>query len=217
MRRSLGLPVDTDGTTLNADTLLGTWSLAGAVWYAQACCSAGSNAGTSFEGLLQQDTLAFRVVDAVARLGAASAPLPVRLLGAPNPLRTFAGHVEPTFDWTLQMPDTGQPLTTGLVSAIYPRLFERRPVSLAFATHYDGVGELYARLAAARQDVNAGVPDARSHAPYYRLIALDRESLVVLGDPTAMVSPLPSQAWHGRPVRSAGGVRDSGTPRQTST
>ena len=64
MRRSLGLPVDTDGTTLNADTLLGTWSLAGAVWYAQACCSAGSNAGTSFEGLLQQDTLAFRVVDA---------------------------------------------------------------------------------------------------------------------------------------------------------
>ncbi|MCD5422692.1 hypothetical protein LRS71_24590 [Rhodococcus pyridinivorans] len=194
MRRSLGLPVDADHTTLDPKVLLGAWSPAGAVWYAQACCSAGINSGTSFRGLLQEETLAFRVVEAVGQLGAAVAPLPTLLLGAPNPLRAFIGHVEPTFDWTLRMPDTGQPLTTGLVNAIYPRLFGRRPVALAFNAHYDGVGELYARLADARRDVDSGVPDARDRATYYRLTAHDRESLVLLGDPTVMVPPLPSQA-----------------------
>ena len=34
---------------------------------------------------------------------------------------------------------------------------------------------------------------ARAEATYYKLTATDRESLVVLGDPTAMLGRLPSQ------------------------
>jgi hypothetical protein len=101
--------------------------------------------------------------------------------------------VEPTFDWTLVKTDTGQWLTGPLVSAFYPALYSRRPVSLALAEQYRGVGELYAKWARAQAAVDALEPGARTAATYYRLTATDRESLVLLGDPTAMLPPLPSQ------------------------
>ncbi|MET8863489.1 hypothetical protein ABZW11_11080 [Nonomuraea sp. NPDC004580] len=192
MRATLGLPVDASQTTLGLDQLR-SWHPGGAVWYAQACCSAGSDDGTSFDGLLQPDSLADRVLRTVGTLGAKVAPLPTALLGAPEPLRAFIGHVEPTFDWTLLAQDTGQFLTTPLVEAIYPRLYRRSPVGFAFAEHYRGVGELYSKVAQARAGIDAMAGGAREEATYYRLTATDRESLVILGDPAVALAPLPSQ------------------------
>lgn len=193
MRAQLGLPVDADRRTLDVEALLAAWSPAGAVWYAQACCSAGSNDGTSYYGLLAEDTTPQRVVSAVAALGAQVSPLPSRLLGAPEPLRAFVGHVEPTFDWTLRAQETGQFLTGPLVAAIYPNLYRRWPVGRALENHYRGVGELYAKLEDARDEINNMAPGARERATYCKLTALDRESLVILGDPTAVIPPLPNQ------------------------
>lgn len=193
MRATLGSPVDADQSTLDIDALLDAWEPTGAVWYSQACCSAGSNDGTSYTGLLQADSSAFKVVDAVGKLGAAVAPLPTRLLSADKPLRAFVGHVEPTFDWTLRDLLNGQPLTMQLVDAMYQKLFDRQPIGRALESHYLGVGELYARLSDARDDVDALKPGARERATYNKLTAIDRQSLVILGDPTAMIPPLPSQ------------------------
>ena len=193
MRASLGLPVDNDKVTLDADALLGLWQPSGAVWYAQACCSAGSDDGTQYDGLLEEGSLADRVVTAVGGLGAGIAPLPTRLLSAEEPLRAFVGHVEPTFDWTLVMDDTGQFLTGPLTRAWYPQLYRRKPLGLALDEHYRGVGELYGKLAKALQNVNAMVAGARDDATYYRLTATDRQSLVILGDPAVLIPPLPSQ------------------------
>jgi hypothetical protein len=193
MRRDLGVPVDADRTALDIDALLQAWAPSGAVWYAFACCSAGSNDGTNYEGLLDDGSYAAAVVTAVGRLGAAVAPLPTRLLGAPKPLRAFVGHVEPTFDWTLVMSDTGQFLTAPLVTAVYPNLYLRQPIGLALDDHYRGVGDLYAKLADARRDIDGLVEGARDRATYYRLTSTDRESLVTLGDPTVVIPPLPSQ------------------------
>ncbi|MBH0776293.1 hypothetical protein [Nocardia bovistercoris] len=192
MRATLGSPVDADHSTLDVDELLGAWTPSGAVWYSQACCSAGSNNGTSYGGLLQTDSTAFKVVDGVAGLGAAVAPLPTRLLGADKPLRAFIGHVEPTFDWTLIEPSNGQPLTMPLIEAIYPNLYRRQPIGRALQSHYLGVGELYARLARARDGIDTQEPGARERATYTKLTAIDRQSLVILGDPTSMIPALPS-------------------------
>jgi hypothetical protein len=193
MRRTLGLPVDAETSTLDIDALSEAWEPSGAIWYAQACCSAGSNDGTSYVGLLDEDQSAHRVVTAVGALGATVSPAPTKLLGAVKPLRAFIGHVEPTFDWTLIAQDNGQPLTIPLVNSIYPNLYLRKPVARALEEHYRGVGELYAKLDRARQEINAAVQGAKAAATYYKLTATDRESLVVLGDPTAMLGPLPSQ------------------------
>lgn len=194
MRHTLGLPVDANRATLDPDTILAHWNPAGAVWYAQACCSAGSDNGTAYVGLLKPDSLADRVTRAVGLLGAAVAPLPTRLLGAAQPLRAFIGHVEPTFDWTLFASETGQYLTDALVGGIYPSLYRRNPLGLALDPHHRGVGDLYGKLADARDGIDELVEGARDDATYYRLTALDRQSLVILGDPTVVLPPLPSQA-----------------------
>ena len=67
-------------------------------------------------------------------------------------------------------------------------------LGLALADYYAGVSALYGKLSDARTDVDAAVDGARDRATYYKLTALDRESLVVLGDPTVLLPPLPSQA-----------------------
>jgi hypothetical protein len=193
MRAQLGLPVGQDRKPLDPTALLSAWDPYGAVWIAQACCSAGSNLGTSYDGLLSEGTLAYQVVHGVAGLGPQTSPLPRQLLGAERPLRAFVGHVEPTFDWTLFIPDTGQHVVTTMVRGIYPGLFQRRPLGLTLADYYAGVGSLYGKLSDAQRDVDNAVEGARDRATYYKLTALDRESLVVLGDPTVMVPPLPSQ------------------------
>jgi len=198
MRITLGLPVDRNHATMDVGALLDEWTPNGAVWYAHACCSAGSDNGTSYEGLVDKGTLPDLVTRAVGGLGATVAPLPTALLSAAKPLRAFIGHVEPTFDWTLSDPDTGQLLTTQLVDAVYPNLYLKNPVGMSLDEYYRGVGELYAKLDSARAGINNLIEGARSTATYFRLTATDRQSLVMLGDPTVTLPLLPSQTGGSR-------------------
>ena len=125
----------------------------------------------------------------VAALGPQVAPLPTRLLGAERPLRAFVGHVEPTFDWTLRNPANQQPLTDGIVQALYPRLYQltpRTPVGRALWDWFGRVGALYASWDAARNGYNSGASDVRALL-YPQLGARDVESTVILGDPAAML------------------------------
>lgn len=204
MRATLGLPVDRQRSTLDIDLLLAEWKPNGAIWYAQACCSAGSDGGTSYAELLKEGSMAAQVVEAVGQLGPGTAPLPKRLLGLSRPLRAFVGHVEPTFDWTLIESETGQFLTMPLVDAVYPNVYRRCNVGMSLDSHYRGVGELYSHLAAARKAVDRFDDGARDAATYYRLTACDRQSLVILGDPTVVMPPLPSQVGLPHPPVGCG-------------
>jgi hypothetical protein len=114
-------------------------------------------------------------------------------LGAKRPLGAFVGHVEPTFNWTLRDPRNKQVLTSALVRALYNRLFATppEPIGLALERSYDLVGELFTEWASAVEQVNAGESSARAAATLSQLTALDRQSMVVLGDPTVALPPLP--------------------------
>jgi hypothetical protein len=114
------------------------------------------------------------------------APLPRKLLGAEKPLRAFIGHVEPTFDWTLRDPETGQPLSATLREALYDRLFQadRPPLGWAMAKVFDDASNMLGLWAASISAVNKNAPKAREWALYRQLTALDRQHTVLLGDPT---------------------------------
>jgi hypothetical protein len=118
--------------------------------------------------------------------------LPRQLLGAEKPLRAFIGQVEPTFDWTLRQPETGQVLTASLQNALYQRMHRARPepVGLAFEDCYRHVGELLAQWNQALRQIAKGNPEASLAALRSQLTALDRQSMVILGDPTACLPPL---------------------------
>jgi hypothetical protein len=88
-----------------------------------ACCSAGSETGTNYEGLLAQGSTAEKVLTGVGSLGAQVAPLAIALLEAPQPARTFIGHVEPTFNWTLRNPQTNQVLTSPICEALHGKMY----------------------------------------------------------------------------------------------
>lgn len=193
MGADLGLLVDQNRQTLSLSELTRAWQPDGAVWYAHACCSAGSAAGSGYADLLEAGSLAERVVTKVGELGARVAPLPKALLGASKPLRAFVGHVEPTFDWTLRQPDNQQLVSSSLIEAVYPKLYLEQPVGLAFRDFFRGVGELWSKYVVARDELNAGNAAARADAFRIRLTAHDRQSLVILGDPTVTVPPLPSR------------------------
>jgi hypothetical protein len=193
MLADLGLPVDGEFSTLTTGNILGAWQPDGAVWYAHACCSAGSDDATIFRGLLDPGSRVDQLLEGIASLGAHVAPLPEALLGAEKPLRAFVGHVEPTFDWTIKNPQTGQPLTTSIVEALYARLFQPDPLGFALREPYSHVGELYTERDAAYRAFDEG-EDTEAVALAAQLAARDRQSMVVLGDPTVMLPPLPSRA-----------------------
>ena len=192
MARQLGWLVDDAYALLDPDTLLNAWQPDGAIWYAHACCSAGSDAPSAYLGLVPVGSPVAETLAAVAGIGARVAPLPARLLGAEKPLRAFIGQVEPTFDWTLRQPETGQVLTASLQNALYNRMHRKRPepVGLAFAECYRHVGELLSQWNQALREVNQGVEGAELAAVRTQLTALDRQSMVILGDPTACLPPL---------------------------
>lgn len=192
MAAQLGLPVDVEHRVLDVAQLLGAWQPDGAIWYSHACCSAGSDTRTRYAGLVTPGSSVDRVLHGVASVGARVAPLPTALLGASRPLRAFVGHVEPTFDWTLRAPATGQVLTATLVKALYGGLFRMRPETIGMALDrcFDHVGELLAQYYQALVDVNAGVAGAEVEATRTQLTALDRQSFVILGDPTAALPAL---------------------------
>ncbi len=189
MAANLGLLVDQDGAVLQPDDLLAQWEPNGAVWYAHACCSAGSDAATSYEGLVEAGSPVDRVLKAVAGLGSRVAPLPTALLGARKPMRAFIGHVEPTFDWTLRQPETGQPLTANIKQALYDNLYHAQPVGLALHDCFMPLSALRAQYDRNYNLRNSG-QDTISSLLYSRLVARDLESMVILGDPTATLPQL---------------------------
>lgn len=181
----LGLPIDGDGKELDISDLLHAWAPDGAIWMAQACCSAGSNGRSSYDGLFPAGDPVGVALQEVAALGSHVAPLPTALLGAAKPLRAFIGRVEPTFNWTLQFPTSRQALTADLVAALYTGLCDEAPVGLAFESFFRPIGGLLQQQLRERKAYNTGnFTAAQNWAQYYKICALDRAGLVVLGDPT---------------------------------
>lgn len=191
MVKRLGLPVGQFGDLVEPETVLADWQPTGAVWWAQACCSAGASGVSEYDGLLDPDTDADRVLRAVAGLGSHVAPLPTALLGAEQPLRAFIGHVEPTFDWTISFPWTSTPLTDSITQTIYQGFCSGEPIGFAMRRSWAHIGELRQAHANVLRYFDAE-PTERSRvltaATYLRLAAGDRAATVLLGDPAASIA-----------------------------
>jgi hypothetical protein len=191
LRGSLGLPVDLAHQPVDLDALDHAMP-GGTIWYAQACCSAGGDASSHYEGLLAPGTMALSAVQAVARLGPTVAPAAARLLGREDPVRAVLGHVEPTFDWTLRVAETGQGLGGVLVEGLSRNLFVScDPVGYALREYRAGVGELHTQYAGLLDDLNKGKTELRDKLTRLRLSAIDRQSMVLLGDPTVTLMTRP--------------------------
>ena len=186
MRAQMGALVDASHTVGSSDAVAAAWNPRGAIWYAHACCSAGADAKSRFEGLVQADSTLGRTLAAIAGAGACTAPLPRVLLGGANPLAAFIGHVEPTFDWTLRDPLTGQVTSQHIVDALYGTLhLAKRPtLGRAMSAYFSGVAGLLQDNADALDAIEAQEPDALSRARRSRMVATDRLAMVILGDPT---------------------------------
>ncbi|HEU0201995.1 MAG TPA: hypothetical protein VFR86_16380 [Burkholderiaceae bacterium] len=194
MRAQLGLLVDHQKTLTDANAVVGAWNARGAIWYAHACCSAGTEAKSRFEGLVGADSSLGKTLAAISQVGACTAPLPRALLGGKNPLGAFIGHIEPTFDWTLRDPTNGQVTTQHIVDALYEALHaaDRPPIGKALAGYFRAVAGLLQDYADALDAVDAQESGALQRARRARLIAADCQAMVILGDPTVRL-PLPEQ------------------------
>jgi len=194
MQKSLGSLVDVNHDLFDPTTLLKDWSPDGAIWYAHACCSIGSDAESQYADLLGPETDVTKILHGVAGVcGDSVAPLPEALLSADQPLRAFVGHVEPTFDWTLRNPETGQPLVHSLRGSLYQRIYQqayRAPIGWALAGVFIEAGAFLAQWQVARKAAAQNKPKARERALYRQLVALDRQATVILGDPTVALPPL---------------------------
>jgi hypothetical protein len=190
MTRTLGLPVDRDKKTLPIDDLVAEMP-SGAVWFSQACCSAGADGQSSYSDLLEEGTMARTIVDAVARQGSVVAPGPAQLLARENPVRGVLAHVEPTFDVTLRDPATKQRFTHDIVAGLTDHLHAGRPLGLILADYYAGIGPIlrdWADQAEKYDDPRTADPDAAARGMVrLRLTAWDRQALVLLGDPTVHI------------------------------
>ncbi|MCX5542150.1 hypothetical protein M3A49_22050 [Paraburkholderia sp. CNPSo 3076] len=190
----LGVPVDCAHRVLDVEALCQAWSPDGAIWYSHACCAAGSDTRSQYAGLFDSTSEVMRVLDGVAAVcGARVAPLPQRLLGVRRPLAAFVGHVEPTFNWTLRDPRTGQPLTHSVRQTLYDNLFASgggRPLGWALSQVFKDAAISLALWAQAVRGFNKGLPGALDSALINQLTALDRQHTVILGDPTVALPAL---------------------------
>jgi hypothetical protein len=187
LAEQLGLPVDVEGQTVPLTDLTSSIP-GGSVWFAQACCSAGSAGESSYSGLLKEGTTARLAVDAVASLGSTVAPGPMALLRRDPPVRAVFGHVEPTFDWTLKDGDNNQRLAGDVVAALSSNLHHGQPLGLVLADYREGIGVLTTRWIGLSDRLN--LQHDQSVLPAMtrtRLTAWDRQSLVLLGDPTVRI------------------------------
>ena len=196
LAQQLGLPVDADLKALDPAALLAQWQPDGAVWFAQACCSAGADRPSSYQGLFPAASTIAGSLAAASGAGPLIAPLPRVLLGARRPLRAFIGRVEPTFRWTLQSPWTNIPLAQQLVEAIYLGVCGFQPVGHALRDWFSPIGGLLAQADRLAVDYDTTEDPAlaakvRSLSVYDRVLAYDRANLVILGDP-AVALPRPA-------------------------
>jgi hypothetical protein len=122
------------------------------------------------------------------------ASLATALLGAERPLRAFVGHVEPTFDWALCDPGTELPSTQMLATCLYDKLYQqgdyRTPIGHALANVYREAGVYYGSWQNAIAGINRNEPGMRDWALYRQLVAINRQTLVILGDPTVALPRL---------------------------
>jgi hypothetical protein len=190
MRGNLGLLVDNQKKLVRPDDLLAAWAPGGAVWYAHACCSAGADSSTLFDGLVPAGSSVDRVLKGVAAAGARVSPLPEALLGASRPLRAFIGHVEPTFDWTLRQVLTGQFLTWPIQESLYDQFYQPgQTVGLAFRTLYDRLRGMYSVYDAESRKFSNG-EDTKAGMLASLLLIRDVKSMVILGDPAVTLPQL---------------------------
>ena len=99
----------------------------------------------------------------------------------------------------MEHPDTHQPLTDNITNALYNNIYLRQPVGLAFNTRYDPLRTLRSQYDRTYDLRLAGTADDTTldHSlQYTRLTARDLESMVILGDPTAVLPPLPASPPH---------------------
>lgn len=185
----LGLPVDQNHEALDMTSLLRRWQPNGAIWYAHACCSAGSLQKSLFLDLVDSGSAIANVLRALSRLGSEVAPLPQRLLGAKKPARAFIGHVEPTFNWTLMHPQTKQIFTRGIQKALYQELFSQSPAGYALRHVYENLSSIRATYETIEQSFE-GREGERADMLYHNLVAQDLRTMVILGDPTVALPPL---------------------------
>jgi len=193
LRSSMGLLVDQDHALLDPSELLNSWKPDGAIWYAHACCGAGTDAVSSYRNLFDSDSRIRLVLDSVAKAGSVTSRFARELLSNDKPLRAFIGHVEPTFDWTIREGDTKQLLTSSILDALYNgfhRSSGPEPVAMAFEKNFDAVATLLDAAGTAREQVQEGQLNLKSVMVRKKVAALDRRSLVILGDPTAALPPL---------------------------
>jgi hypothetical protein len=188
MARSIGFLVDQNRTVIRPSDLLDGWQPEGAIWYAHACCSAGSDNTSVFSGLVADDTPIGRILKAIPAAGSLVAPLPTALLSAPRPLKCFIGHVEPTFNFTLEDTRSGQAFTQPLRKAMYNRIFSGVPIGLAFRDFYAQLSGFYTQYDIGLLQYNRGA-DTTSTMLADLLIARDIRTMVLLGDPAATLPP----------------------------
>lgn len=115
------------------------------------------------------------------QVSARVAPLPESLLGESEPLRAVIGHVEPTFDWTLQQPITRQFTTAPITTALYDEVYQPSPVGLAMSAVYGTLGGICA------DDDRLAGGLSKANMLHRLLVARDVQSMVILGDPTAVL------------------------------
>lgn len=187
MRMNMGLLVDSSKKLVQPGDLLHSWKPSGAVWYAHACCSAGCDSTTQFDGLVPAGSPVDRTLKAIASVQAQVAPLPEALLGSSEPLRAFIGHVEPTFDWTLRQVLTGQFLTWPISNSLYNEFYQPgQTVGLAFRSLYGRLSGMYGVYDAESRKFTSG-QDTRSAMLLSLLLIRDVKSMVILGDPAVVV------------------------------
>jgi hypothetical protein len=188
----LGLPVDVANAIMDPATLTTSWSPYGAIWYAHACCSAGCERVSSFTGAAKADSTLAKMLVALGTIGPCTAPLPKLLLGGPSPARAFVGHVEPTFDWTLRDVRNGQTLTAPIVDSFYSELHlaARPPLGYSMRVYNRGIGALWRDYYTATSEVDEHLPSEES-VRRTKLVASDREAMVLLGDPTVRCGGAP--------------------------
>ena len=186
---TLGLLVGDDLATVDVAALTAAWDPYGAIWYAHACSSAGTSSESVYDGLFEPDTSAGELLAGVADLPSMVAPLPTALLGHKRPVRAFVGHVEPTFDWTISEPATGQALGSAFRLALYENLYQetvRYTLGLAFEPVFEAIGPLAIQVVGLREkfDRDEGGDTPVDEAFGIKLSVRDRMSTVILGDPT---------------------------------
>ena len=106
-------------------------------------------------------------------------------------VRAFIGHVEPTFDWTINFPWTSTPLTDSITKTVYQGFCRGEPIGFAMRRSWKHIGELRQAHAGVLRYFDSA-PTARSQvltaATYLRLAAGDRAATVLLGDPAACMA-----------------------------